>query len=69
MGLENGTCDRCGKRVMALRMSVFCTEMCCTACLEKEEKHPDYKRAKKAEREAVLRGNYNFPGIGKSSDL
>ena len=69
MSLSNGLCDRCGKRVKALRMSMFCTEMCCQACLTKESRHPDYKKAVKAEREECEKGNYNFQGIGRPSDL
>jgi hypothetical protein len=28
-----------------------------------------YQKAREAERQAVLAGNYNFPGIGKPDDL
>lgn len=69
MGLINGRCDRCGKSVRALRMSMFCTEMCCQACLTKEKKHPKYKEAVEADRAACKEGNFNFPGIGRPSDL
>ena len=69
MGLINGRCDRCGKPVKALRMSMFCTEMCCQACLNKETRHPDYEKARKAEQEEVKKGNYNFEGIGRPKDL
>lgn len=69
MSLSNGRCDRCDKPVRALRMSMFNTEMCCEGCLFKEKQHPDYQKAKEAEREAVLSGNHNFEGIGKPIDL
>ena len=69
MSLFNGRCDRCGKSVKALRMSIFNTEMCCDACLGKEKRHPRYKEAKDAEMQAVRNGNYNFEGIGKPEDL
>ena len=69
MSLQNGLCDRCGKPVKALRMSIFCTEMCCEACLNKEKKHPKYAEAKAREAEEVRNGNYNFEGIGKPIDL
>lgn len=69
MGLINGRCDRCGKPVNALRMSMFCTEMCCQACLSKEKKHPDYEKARQAEQEEIKKGNYNFEGIGRPKDL
>jgi len=69
MGLKNGRCDRCGKPVRALRMSMFNTEMCCQACLHKETLHPKYQEAVAAERAEVLKGNHNFEGIGKPADL
>ena len=69
MSLQNGLCDRCFKPVKALRMSIFCTEMCCEACLNKEKKHPKYKEAKEREAEEVRKGNYNFEGIGRPVDL
>ena len=69
MSLNNGRCDRCGKPVRALRMSMFNTEMCCQGCLHVESRHPKYKEAKAAELEAVKNGNYNFKGIGKPEDL
>jgi len=50
-------------------MSYFNTDDCCLDCLEKERQHPDYKRAKEAEMRAVQRGDYNFPGVGRPSDL
>lgn len=43
--------------------------MICDSCEEKEKAHPKYPEAKKAELEAVQRGDMNFPGIGKPSDL
>lgn len=69
MGILNGKCDRCGAKVRALRMSMFCTELCCAPCLSKEKKHPLYEQAKQAEQEQVKLGNMNFPGIGKPDDL
>ena len=69
MSLSDGLCDRCKKPVRALRMSMFNTEMCCQACLTKESRHRDYKKAVEAERQAVLSGNHNFEGIGKPDDL
>lgn len=50
-------------------MSYFNTDECCFACLRKEQQHPDYEKAKQAELEAVMRGDRNFPGIGKPADL
>lgn len=62
-------CDRCGKETTTTICSMFSTEMICMACKEKERKHPMYEEAREAERQAVLKGNYNFEGIGRPSDL
>ena len=50
-------------------MSFFNTDTICMGCEENERKHPKYKEAKEAEAQAVASGDYNFPGIGKPSDL
>jgi hypothetical protein len=62
-------CDRCGGDATISIMSRFNTESICLACEKKERAHPDYKRAARIELEAVQRGDYNFPGIGKPEDL
>jgi hypothetical protein len=38
-------------------------------CKGEEEKHPKYQEAREAERQACLRGDMNYPGIGKPQDL
>ena len=38
-------------------------------CIETERAHPAYPAAEKAERDAVLRGDRNYPGIGLPPDL
>lgn len=50
-------------------MSYFNEDFCCLDCLEKEQQHPAYARARQSEREAVQRGDLNFKGIGKPADL
>lgn len=65
----NSVCERCGKKAAAFTMSMFCEEHICMECKEKERRHPDYKKAQDAEREAVKNGNMNFSGIGKPADL
>tara|TARA_Y100000034_G_C6737045_1_gene326857 strand:- start:558 stop:698 length:141 start_codon:yes stop_codon:yes gene_type:complete len=45
-------------------MSWFNTQLICDVCSDEEKNHPRYEDARKAEAEAVLGGNYNFPGIG-----
>lgn len=64
-------CAWCGAKGsdVITTMSIFCTDMICLDCKDKEVKHPLYKQAREAEAEAVRRGDYNFPGIGKPSDL
>lgn len=59
-------CARCGQSLEKVphSMSYFNTDICCLDCLEKEKQHPRYQEAKRAELEAVQRGDYNFPGIG-----
>jgi len=39
------------------------------ACVSKEQKHPDYERAKRVEFEQVLKGNLNYEGIGLPEEL
>ncbi len=43
--------------------------MICMACVSKEQKHPDYERAKRIELEQCLKGNLNFEGVGLPEDL
>lgn len=67
------TCDRCGRTNVPLIMSKFNTEMICDdgdeSCKAKERRHPKYAAADAAEVQACLRGEYDFPGIGKPADL
>ena len=57
-------CDRCGGNLEKGRtMSIFNTECICMECKEKERKDPQYKEAVQKEREELLRGNTNYPGI------
>jgi len=67
--LDLSTCARCGAKNGPTTMSRFNTDILCMDCLSKEKAHPKYPEAAKAELEAVQRGDYNFPGIGKPSDL
>ena len=62
-------CERCGKQTNTHTMSMFNMENICMECKDKERKHPKYREAQEAERQAVRNGNYNFPGIGKPADL
>lgn len=62
-------CERCGKETNVSITSMFNTEEICVDCKQKERQHPMYETARETERQAVLNGDYNFPGIGKPDDL
>ena len=64
-----GYCQRCKREAQATIGSMFDTSMICMDCLAKEQAHPRYEEARRVEAEAVRRGDYNFPGIGKPADL
>ena len=58
-------CQRCFKPTGgASIMSMFNTQMICMECKHEEEKDPRYREAKEAEAREVMKGNYNFKGIG-----
>lgn len=63
------TCARCGKNTSVHIMSVFNTDLICLECQAKERLHPKYDEARTAENNEVRKGNYNYEGIGKPSDL
>lgn len=62
-------CERCGTETNTTICSMFNTQEICMECKKKERQHPMYEAAREAERQAVLRGDYNFPGIGKPENL
>ena len=62
-------CDRCLRPSGSWKMSRFNTEDICPVCQKEEEAHPDYAEAARVELEAVKRGDYNYPGVGKPLDL
>jgi len=63
------TCDRCGTETGIYTMSMFSTENICMECKKKEKEHADYEWAVAADVMAIKLGNFNFPGIGKPTDL
>ena len=69
MSSLSGRCARCGKEVTASLVSRFNIDVICLDCSDKERSHPRYAEAVTAEEEAIRRGNLNFRGIGKPSDL
>lgn len=59
------TCERCHKYFDGARiMSMFNTQVICMWCKDVEELHPDYEKARKAERDEYRKGNAHFEGIG-----
>ena len=64
-----GNCDRCGCLTKVIQMSLFNTDMCCSQCIETERAHPEFPKARACELDELLKGNYNFPGIGLPKDL
>ena len=58
-------CDRCGGSLEGGRiMSMYNEDCICLACKRKEEARADYRKAVEADRAEILKGNYNFKGIG-----
>ena len=57
-------CQRCSEPSRSMITSMFNTQWICTACKEKEMKHPKYEEAERREREECSKGNRNFEGIG-----
>ena len=62
-------CERCHQETKIFTMSMFNTQNICMSCKERERKHPMYENAREAERQEILKGNYNYSGIGKPHDL
>jgi hypothetical protein len=62
-------CDRCKEEVRTTTMSMFNVDVICMSCKKNERNHPDYKKAVEREREELMKGNWNFEGIGKPKDL
>lgn len=57
-------CDRCRKPTRITTTSWFNTDTICPSCSDEEREHPDYDYARQVENEAVMRRDYNFPGVG-----
>lgn len=56
-------CDRCGEENSVFKMSKLNTDNLCMKCIEKERSHSRYEEAAKAEHQAVVNGDYNYPGL------
>jgi len=57
-------CDRCHRPTRISTTSWFNTDTLCPTCEDEECRHPDYEYAKQVEREAVMRKDFNFVGVG-----
>ena len=57
-------CDRCHAKLTARIMSMYNDDVICLECQEKEAQRSDYQEAVQADRDAIKRGDFNFPGIG-----
>lgn len=62
-------CSRCNKTTQVFFCSVFDHTEICQSCFEKEETHPLYGEALRAEQIEFKKKNYFFTGIGKPDDL
>ncbi len=62
------SCDRCRDHLSVSIMSRFNTDTICMSCSADEHQAPGYVAARDAEREAVRSGDYNFPGVGLSTE-
>lgn len=59
------TCDRCGGSLKSGRMmSMYNTDCICMECKKKETERADYRKAVEADHAEIMKGNYNFSGIG-----
>ena len=59
-----GRCQRCGEATDMHTMSIFDVTLICMDCHKLEASHPGYENARKAERESIDRGDYNYEGVG-----
>jgi predicted sulfurtransferase len=58
-------CERCKKPTNNTTiMSMFNTQVICMPCKEEEKENPRYMEAVEADRKAIVKGDYNFKGIG-----
>ena len=58
-------CDRCGNSLEGGRtMSMFNENCICMECARKERQKDNYKQAVEADHAEIIKGNYNFKGIG-----
>lgn len=62
-------CQRCQAEANPYVYSWYNDQRICFICSEAEKKRPDYEECRKAERDAVSRGDLNFnfkPNLGKT---
>lgn len=56
-------CVRCQTHNNSFQLSWFNLDCICKDCYKEESEHPLFPLAKEREREELLKGNFNFPGI------
>lgn len=56
-------CERCKKEVLVTTVSFMNTDIICMKCKKEERSHPMYEIAYDAERDAVAKGDLNYPGL------
>jgi len=61
-------CDRCGKESHGTIVSKFNTDSLCDDCHDDERLAPGYQAADAAELAACRRGDFNFEGVGLSTE-
>ena len=63
-------CHRCGQSLASgWKMSMLNTDYLCGTCIEREKKHPRYREAQEAERQEVLRGNFDYQGLLSDQEI
>jgi len=62
-------CERCQSETRVHIVSYFNTQSICPRCEAIEQRHPRYAEAKRKEKIEVLKGNYNYEGVGLPKDL
>ncbi len=69
-GIITMRCERCGKTdVTSVTVSYFNTQIICENCESTERAHPEFRTAKNAELDAILKGDLFYKGIGLPKDL
>ncbi len=63
------SCDRCKIETNTFSVSYFNTDSICTECEKIESVHPLFQPAKRANDDAICRGEFDFEGVGLPDDF